>query len=106
MEKSLCSIFSILGTISLTANSSAVWPTSRCCSVKSSGVKTSSGRRSSSRKLPPDILELGTAVVAIIHPFLTTEGTEEHRGNSRIGSRSEERRVGKECRDRRTRERE
>src|SRR4029077_6325944 len=79
MEKSLCSIFSILGTISLTANSSAVWPTSWCCSVKSSGVKTSSGRRCSSRKLPPDILVLGTAVVAIINPFLTTEGTEEHR---------------------------
>jgi hypothetical protein len=31
-------------------------------------VKTSSGRRSSSRKLPPAILVLGTAVVAIQAP--------------------------------------
>jgi hypothetical protein len=41
---------------------------SKCGSVKSSGVNTSSGVRSSIRKLPPDILGLGTAVsVAITH---------------------------------------
>src|SRR5258708_404545 len=70
MEKSLCSIFSTLGRISLTVNSSAVWPISNCCSVKSSGVKTSSVLRDSSRKLPPEILALGTAVVgAITYPL-------------------------------------
>src|SRR5271169_5913544 len=70
MEKSLCSIFSMLGRISLTVNSSAVCPINCCCSVKSSGVKTSSGRRDSRRKLPPEILDLEiAAVVAITHPF-------------------------------------
>src|SRR5207244_10424990 len=80
IDKSLCFIFSILRTISLMANSSAVCPISWCCSVKSSGVKTSSPFRSSRRKLPPEILVLGIAVVAISNPFLTTEATEEHRG--------------------------
>src|SRR5208282_5277592 len=66
---SLCSSFSAAGTISLLANSSAVLAICRCSSVKSSGVKTSLGLRSSSRKLPPVILTLGTATVAInIHP--------------------------------------
>src|SRR5579864_2884872 len=64
--KSLCSIFSMLGTISLLANSSAVCAMSKCCSVKSSGVKTSSGLRSSIRKLPPGILLPGTAVSVAI----------------------------------------
>ena len=62
------------------ANSSAVCPMSWCCSVKSSGVKTSSPFRSARRKLPPEILLVGIAVVAISNPFLTTEATEEHRG--------------------------
>ena len=54
--KSLCSILSALGTISLSANSSAVCAISKCCSVKSSGVNTSSGVRSSIKKLPPEFL--------------------------------------------------
>ncbi len=62
---------STLGRISLTANSSVVWPMSWCCSVKSSGVNTSEVWRSSSRKDPPEILDLGIAVVAIQKtPFL------------------------------------
>src|ERR1051326_8988820 len=64
-EKSLCSIFSMLGTISLTANSSAVWPMSWCCSEKSSGVNTSLGWRSSKRKLPPEIFGFAAETVAM-----------------------------------------
>src|SRR6266849_10569379 len=82
MEKSLCSIFSALGRISLTANSSAVCPMSWCCSVKSSGVKTSSVRRSSSRKLPPEILVLGIAAVTM-EPLLTTKDTKVHEGKTK-----------------------
>src|ERR1700730_7090374 len=69
MEKSLCSIFSAWGRISLTANSSAVCPIIWCCSEKSSGVNTSAVCRSSSRKLPPRILDFGIAVVAIVKTF-------------------------------------
>src|SRR5579863_9099076 len=83
MEKSLCSIFSMLGTISLTANSSAVCPMSRCCSVKSSGVKTSSVLRSSRRKLPPEILVCGTAVVvAIFDRILNQQISPQRHGDS------------------------
>src|SRR5581483_10084209 len=77
-EKSLCSILSMLGTISLLAKSSAVWPISWCCSLKSSGVKISSGLRSSNRKLAPATLVCGTAdVLAMEHPLKpeTTGGT-------------------------------
>src|SRR5580765_2317100 len=56
----------MLGTISLFANSSAVCAIKRCCSVKSSGVHTSAGVRSSIRKLPPAILILGSAVIVAI----------------------------------------
>src|ERR1700757_617933 len=56
---------STLGRISLTANSSVVCPISVCCSLKSSGVKTSDVWRSSRRKEPPAILDFGIAVVAI-----------------------------------------
>src|SRR5208337_2135836 len=66
IEKSLCSIFSACGRISLTENSSVVCPIIRCCSEKSSGVKTSAVCRSSNRKLPPEILVLGIAVVAMV----------------------------------------
>src|SRR5580693_3655199 len=90
MEKSLCSIFSMLGTISLMANSSAVWPMSRCCSVKSSGVKTSSVLRSSRRKLPPEILVCGTAVVVAIYliesPQPTNFTTEVRRHRDSLNS--------------------
>src|SRR5208337_1135317 len=69
---SLCSSFSAAGTISLLANSSAVLAICRCSSVKSSGVKMSLGLRSSNRKLPPVILTLGTATVAINDSLLTS----------------------------------
>jgi hypothetical protein len=41
-----------------------------CCSLKSSGVNTSSGCLDSSKKLPPEILFFGTAVVAISPPSI------------------------------------
>src|SRR5690242_5044008 len=68
MRNSFCSSFSILGTISLVANSSAVCAINWCCSVKSSGVKMSFGLRSSIRKLPPGSIFVGIEVtVAIFH---------------------------------------
>ena len=72
IAKFLCSMFSMLGTISLLANSSAVCAMSRCCSLKSSGVKTSSRVRSSIRKPPPRILLAGTAVTVAIFLSLKT----------------------------------
>ena len=51
--------------------SSAVWPIMTCSSVKSSGVKTSSGVRSSIRKLPPVAAMTGAWVsVAMARSFL------------------------------------
>ena len=50
------------GTISFSMNSSAVCAIIRCSSVKSSGVKTSSKVRSSTRKLPPLAATTGTLV--------------------------------------------
>src|SRR5579883_92736 len=51
--KFLASISAAAGITSLVVNSTAVLAICRCSSVKSSGVKISSGRRSSIRKLPP-----------------------------------------------------
>src|SRR5580704_14573227 len=51
------------GRTSLTTNSSAVWPISFWSSVRSAGVKTSSGRGVSRRKLPP--LAAGLVIVAV-----------------------------------------
>ena len=49
-------------------NSAAVSAIIRCSSLKSSGVKTSSGVRSSMRKLPPLAATTGALVsVAMIH---------------------------------------
>ena len=42
--------------------SSAVWPIMTCSSVKSSGVKISSGVLSSIRKLPPFAATTGTLI--------------------------------------------
>src|SRR3954469_3048674 len=68
---SLCSIFSIAGRISWRANSSAVFAICWCSSVKSSGVKTSFGLRSSRSQLPPATFIFGTAVaVAICFPLV------------------------------------
>src|SRR3954471_22409762 len=68
---SLCSIFSIAGRISWRANSSAVFAICWCSSVKSSGVKTSFGLRSSRSQLPPETFTFGTAVaVAICFPLV------------------------------------
>ena len=51
--------------------SSAVWPIMTCSSEKSSGVKTSSGVRSSIRKLPPFAATTGTlaSVAMFSSPF-------------------------------------
>ena len=54
------------GTISFSMNSAAVSPIMRCSSLKSSGVKTSSTRRSSRRKLPPRAARTGVRVSVAI----------------------------------------
>jgi len=59
-----------------------VWPISWCCSLKSSGVKTSSGVRDSSRKLPPEILFFGTAVVVAM--FLPNQKRLARAGRLRV----------------------
>jgi hypothetical protein len=60
--------------------------------VKSSGVKISAGLRSSSRKLPPGILVLGSAVVvAIGKPFKCKfhyGGTETLRNDSIVSEKA------------------
>src|SRR3954463_16721704 len=59
------------GIISWRANSSAVFAICWCSSVKSSGVKTSFGLRSSRSQLPPATFTFGTAVaVAINFPLI------------------------------------
>src|SRR5947199_7680460 len=59
------------GIISWRANSSAVFAICWCSSVKSSGVKTSFGLRSSRSQLPPATFTFGTAVaVAIYFPLV------------------------------------
>src|SRR6266851_4584833 len=67
----------MLGMISFCANSSAVCAISECCSLKSSGVNTSSGCRESNRKLPPGAVSLGAAVVAMATPSSTTEDADD-----------------------------
>ena len=54
------------GMTSLATNSSAVWPIRRWSSVSSAGVKTSSGRGDSMRKLPPFAAVLMRVAVAIL----------------------------------------
>src|SRR5579863_8096562 len=49
----LCSMSSMAGRISCRPNRAAVAAIWRCSSLRSSGVKTSAGKRDSSRKLPP-----------------------------------------------------
>src|SRR3990172_13225890 len=60
----LCSSSSARGTTSPAMNSSVVCPICRCSSLKSSGMKTSPGARSSTRKLPPRI-RFSVATVAM-----------------------------------------
>src|SRR5579859_5597264 len=70
-----CRMSSRFGSTSLRQNSSAVRAMARCSSVKSSGVKTSSGVRSSIRNAPPLVLGNVAAAVAIsLHPFKDSRG--------------------------------
>src|ERR1700722_7740589 len=55
------------GTTSFCQNSSVVFAMARCSSVKSSGVKISSGVLGSRKNSPPLVLGIATVVVAIIH---------------------------------------
>src|SRR5579871_7073997 len=66
-----------------------------CCSLKSSGVKTSSGRRTSSRKLPPEILVLGTPVVAIVISLECKFTQRRHRELPIVREKKAERVAGK-----------
>jgi hypothetical protein len=60
----------VRGTTCSSTKSAAVWAIIRCSSLKSSGVKTSSGRRSSTRKLPPRAARIGGVVsVAMARSF-------------------------------------
>src|SRR4029077_5275176 len=63
-----CSSSGMSGVTSLVTNSSADWPISRWSSVSSAGLKTSSARGESRRKLPPGARVRGVAVVAICPP--------------------------------------
>src|SRR5712692_2191625 len=66
-EKSLASIWSETGMISLVAKSAVVCAIWRCSSVKSSGKKQSAGVASAIRKLPPGMrFVIGTGVVVIV----------------------------------------
>src|SRR5580698_11382243 len=58
---------SMFGTTSFCQNSSVVFAMARCSSVKSSGVKISSGELRSRRNAPPLVLGIATVVVAIIY---------------------------------------
>ena len=60
------SIAAARGRISSRANCSAVAAIWRCSSFRSSGVKTSSGARDSSKKLPPVAAVMGDAATACI----------------------------------------
>ncbi len=81
--KSLASIWSETGTISLVAKSAVVWAIWRCSSVKSSGKKQSCGVGLVMRKEPPGVgvaagfrvvTSGGRAVVAIMDtPWLEAE---------------------------------
>ncbi len=63
---SFASIAVTRGKISSRANRSAVAAICRCSSLRSSGVKTSSGVRDSIRKLPPAAATIGDEVTASI----------------------------------------
>src|SRR5574340_1135633 len=65
---SWCCMASRWGSTSLVKNSAAVRAMARCSSVKSSGVKISSGDRSSIRKAPPFGL-LRVALAMSVQPF-------------------------------------
>ena len=60
---------SVAGRTSLSMNSRVVSAIIRCSSVKSSGVNTSSGVRSSIRKLPPTIIFFSSATADIVCSF-------------------------------------
>src|SRR5579884_1241035 len=70
MSKCLASISAAWGRTSLVVKSTVVLAICRCSSVKSSGVKMSSGRRSSRRKLPPRKCLAAVVGVVAIGPFL------------------------------------
>src|SRR5258708_28530388 len=75
---------STCGRISFWANSSAVCAMSRCCSVKSAGVKTSSGERESRRKLPPGTRRSIGVVLDILGPIFHHEGHEGTRRKAEV----------------------
>src|SRR5271154_2114939 len=61
---------SMCGVTSFCQNSSVVFAIARCSSVKSSGVKISSGALRSIRNAPPLVLGIATVVVAINLPLI------------------------------------
>ncbi len=67
--KSLASMASEAGTISLRAKSAVVWAIWRCSSVKSSGKKQSAGEGLAMRKLPPGMMAVRFVFSTLLYDF-------------------------------------